>query len=232
MDWLTSLVAAEHWRSEYLLRLLVASVLGAVIGLEREYHGRSAGFRTQLLVGLGSALVMVVSLQFMTLLAGSSNPSIRADVARAIGGVMGGIGFLGAGVIFRHPLGIRGLTTAASLWCTAAVGLACGAGMYVTAGMTTCIVMFALLILGWLEERLPVRVTKSVTLVISGTPDAVEIQRRLSKGLYCTLVQVDEILDGGTVRLVFQVSISGRTSIAKVADAVRETPGLKQIIIT
>lgn len=231
MDWLTQLLTAEHWRSEYVVRLLAASVLGAVIGLEREYHGRSAGFRTQLLVGLGAALVMLVSLQFIAILGGSDNDNVRADVARAIGGVMGGIGFLGAGVIFRQPLGIRGLTTAASLWCTAAVGLACGLGMYITAGVTTAIVLFALLILGWLEERLPFRATRTITMIFEGEVDVEAITRRLDHGTFCRLVELHRDHQSNELRLVFQLSISSRTTIATISQSLQGTAKLKQVTV-
>ena len=125
----------DDWYVQAICRILIAAVLGALIGVERQVHGRSAGLRTQLLVALGAALAMVVSLHFAREFA-STDPdtwSLRIDPARMAYGVMGGIGFLGAGVILRQESGIRGLTTGASLWCTAAVGLACGFGMYAVA---------------------------------------------------------------------------------------------------
>ena len=156
------------WNVEAVLRLGAAAGLGALIGIERQIHGRSAGFRTQLLVALGSALAMVVSLNFAKEF-GGSNPdtsALRIDPARVAYGVMAGIGFLGAGVIMRQETGVRGLTTAASLWCTAAMGLACGFGMYMIAAMVTGMVIFALLVLNRLDEHIPSRSPRVITVVL------------------------------------------------------------------
>ncbi len=142
---------------EAVVRLLLAALLGAMIGLERELHGRAAGLRTHLLVGLGSTLAMIVSLHFGEVYGPLSpdSTSIQVDPARVAYGVMAGIGFIGAGTIIRHGIGIRGLTTAASLWCTAAVGLACGFGINVIAIFATAVVVFALWGLSLLEDYLP-----------------------------------------------------------------------------
>ena len=156
-----------NWAARSALRLVAAAILGAVIGLEREHSGRSAGMRTQLLVALGSALAMLVSLQFAEKFAyQSAGGVVSVDPARVAYGVMGGIGFIGAGTILRYGSGIRGLTTAASLWCTAAVGLACGFGMYLLAAITTVLVLFALVFLAKLETIIPSRRFRKVTIVI------------------------------------------------------------------
>ena len=150
---------------ELWVRLVVAAIFGAVVGVEREHHGRSAGFRTQLLVALGAALAMVVSEHFAIEYGDTSSmKSIRVDPARIAYGVMGGIGFLGAGAIIRYGVGVRGLTTAASLWCTAAIGLACGCGMYGEAIFSTGIVVFALVVLSKLEFLIHSRSYKSVIM--------------------------------------------------------------------
>ncbi len=156
-----------NWATRSALRLVSAAILGAVIGLEREHSGRSAGMRTQLLVALGSALAMLVSLEFATKFAyQSAGGVVSVDPARVAYGVMGGIGFIGAGAILRYGSGIMGLTTAASLWCTAAVGLACGFGMYLLAAITTVLVLFALIFLAKLETIIPSRRFRKVTVVI------------------------------------------------------------------
>ena len=152
------------WELDAVIRLAVAAILGAIIGVEREYHGRSAGFRTQLLVALGSALAMVVSLHFGDVYGNWPNPAIRVDPARVAYGVMGGIGFLGAGAIIISGAGVRGLTTAASLWCTAAVGMACGFGMFLVACVATGIVLFALMVLYRIDALIPSKWIKTVTV--------------------------------------------------------------------
>ncbi len=125
-----------------VFRLLLSTVLSGLIGWERERHGRAAGLRTHILVGTGATLVMVTSIQ-MALEAGNG----VIDPSRMPAQVISGIGFLGAGTIIRHRASIVGLTTAASLWAVAGVGLAIGAGSYWAAFWTTGLVLAALQLL-------------------------------------------------------------------------------------
>jgi len=149
-----------------IIRIALAALLGSLIGAERQHHGRSAGFRTQLLVALGSAVAMVVSLQFGQHYgqAPAELSLIRVDPARVAYGVMTGVGFLGAGAVIRYGVNVRGLTTAASLWCTAAVGLATGFGMYAVATVATLLVVFTLLVLPKLDKLIPSRQYKSLVI--------------------------------------------------------------------
>jgi putative Mg2+ transporter-C (MgtC) family protein len=144
------------WPTEPALRLMLAAILGGVVGLEREVRGRQAGFRTNLLVCMGSCLAMVVSVAFAHYdWPHSQGFNITLDPARVAYGVMGGIGFLGAGVIVKHGEAVRGLTTAAGMWCVAAIGLACGLGLYLIATVATALVVLALWYLDYLEKWLP-----------------------------------------------------------------------------
>ena len=129
---------------EFVLRIFVAALLGGVIGLEREYRAKEAGFRTHFLVALGSALFMIVSaygFEEAALL-----PGHRLDVSRVAAQVVSGIGFIGAGTIIFHKSEnvVRGLTTAAGVWVVAAIGLACGGGMYALAIAATVLVLAGL----------------------------------------------------------------------------------------
>ena len=129
---------------EFILRIFVAALLGGAIGLEREYRAKEAGLRTHFLVALGSAVFMIVSAYGFD---GVMNtPEHRWDVSRVAAQVVSGIGFIGAGTIIFHKSEnvVRGLTTAAGLWVTAAIGLACGNGMYIIAAVTTVIVLVSL----------------------------------------------------------------------------------------
>ncbi len=126
-------------------RLLVACVLGAAIGLEREASRKSAGVRTNLLICLGSAFFTLLS----AVLAGDSNP----DKGRVASNIVQGIGFLGAGVILHNRSRVSGLTSAASIWVVASVGMACGAGLYAAALVAAVIVIAALQVVGFLERR-------------------------------------------------------------------------------
>lgn len=129
--------------TEYILRLSVAALLGAVIGLDREYRAKDAGFRTHFLVALGSALFMVLS-QYGFEQAIMGHEKVSFDPSRIASQVVTGIGFIGAGTIILQKKIVRGLTTAAGLWVTSAIGLACGAGMYIIAAATTVLALICL----------------------------------------------------------------------------------------
>ncbi len=125
-----------------LIRLLVATALGALIGFEREYRAKEAGVRTHLLVALGACLFMILSIYGFDFMLDRDHVSF--DPSRIASQVLTGIGFIGAGTIILQKQMVRGLTTAAGLWVTAAIGLACGAGMYVIAIVTAVIVLVSL----------------------------------------------------------------------------------------
>jgi putative Mg2+ transporter-C (MgtC) family protein len=125
---------------QFIIRLLVATALGAVIGLDREYRTKAAGFRTHVLVALGSALFMIISVHGFDDLP-KDQMTLRMDPARIAAQVVTGIGFIGAGTIIFQKNVVKGLTTAAGLWVTAAVGMACGVGMYVLAIVSTLLVL-------------------------------------------------------------------------------------------
>lgn len=131
---------------EMLMRLFVATLCGGLIGLEREIHGKVAGLRTHALVSLGSALIMLVSVDMFAAYRGMAS----VDPTRIAAQVVSGIGFLGAGAIIRFPTGITGLTTAASLWVVSAIGLASGAGFFRPALATTILVLVVLVLFAWI----------------------------------------------------------------------------------
>jgi len=138
-----------------LARIFGALVIGALIGLERSFHGRPAGFRTHALVCVASALLMLVTVyqsEWMTQLA---LEAIRTDPTRMAQGIMTGIGFLGAGVIFKEGLTVRGLTTAASIWVTAAIGILIGIGFWVAALIGAFATLAVLGAFRIIERRLP-----------------------------------------------------------------------------
>ena len=126
---------------DLVLRIFIAGVLGGLIGLEREYRGKAAGFRTHFLVALGSALFMVLSMYGFEEVRELSNMSV--DPSRVASQIVTGIGFIGAGaIIFQKK--IHGLTTAAGVWVTAAVGMTCGSSLYILAVATTVMVIICL----------------------------------------------------------------------------------------
>lgn len=134
---------------EMMLRLGLAFLLGGLIGFEREQSNRAAGFRTNILVCVGSALIMLLSRYGFAEYVGHT----QLDPARLAAQVVSGIGFLGAGVILFNGFSVTGLTTAATLWVVAGIGLAAGAGFYLPAAAATVLVLFTLLVLNKVEEK-------------------------------------------------------------------------------
>ena len=136
---------------DFILRLLVAGLLGAAIGIEREYRAKGAGFRTHFLVAIGSALMMVVSMHgFDSVVNGVT---VRLDPSRIAGQVITGIGFIGAGTIILQKQIVRGLTTAAGIFATAGIGLAIGCGMYWLALIATAMVLFGMEIMVFTHRK-------------------------------------------------------------------------------
>jgi putative Mg2+ transporter-C (MgtC) family protein len=139
---------------EMVLRLLAALVAGAVIGYERSYHGRPAGFRTHALVSTASALLMLVTV-YEAHWVRAATDSVRLDPTRMAQGIMTGIGFLGAGVIVKEGLSVRGLTTAASIWITASIGILGGIGFYFPLAVSVVLTLGVLSLFRWIEARMP-----------------------------------------------------------------------------
>src|SRR6266705_3416919 len=136
-------------------RVLLALVLGGLIGMERTLHGRAAGFRTHALVCLASALLMMAAVYQGRWMSTNVVGTITIDPTRTAQGIMTGIGFLGAGVIFKEGLTVRGLTTAASIWITAAIGILVGIGFYLPAAAGTAATILVLSAFRAIEHRLP-----------------------------------------------------------------------------
>lgn len=166
-DWVSS-GWLSHW--DAVLRLMLAGALGALIGLERERSGKPAGFRTNLLICLGAALVMEISLTV-------SGSGARGDPGRIGAQIVSGIGFLGAGTILHFRGSVVGLTTAATLWVVAAIGMAVGAQAYLEAIAGTGLVMLALVGLGRVEDHLIPRRPSDRTIDLELQPDPGAIGR-------------------------------------------------------
>jgi putative Mg2+ transporter-C (MgtC) family protein len=139
---------------EMTLRILVALVAGALIGYERSYRGRPAGFRTHALVCMASTVLMLLTV-YESHWVETADALVRLDPTRMAQGIMTGIGFLGAGVIMREGLSVRGLTTAASIWITAAIGVLAGAGFFFPLVLTVVLTIGVLSVFRLIEARMP-----------------------------------------------------------------------------
>jgi putative Mg2+ transporter-C (MgtC) family protein len=177
-------------QADLAIRMLVAAVLGAAIGLEREIHEHPAGMRTHLLVSLGSAIFTVLSIYGFQGV-GGNGVAATVDPTRIAAQVVSGIGFLGAGAILKDGIVIRGLTTAASLWATAAVGMAAGAGEYVIGAVGAGIVLISLWPLNALAERLHGSATPEVQVRLQ--LDRVDLVGRVSSILLENKLEIGSI---------------------------------------
>lgn len=176
---------------EKVIRLLISALLGGLIGMEREVRNRPAGLRTHILVSVGSTLIMLVSVDGFRSL---GDGTISGDPARLAAQVISGIGFLGAGTIMRTGNSIKGLTTAASLWVCAGIGLAIGVGYYLGAIVTVGIVLIVLKKLGIFEKRLSKKQYKSIEVVVTNKPGIIG-QIGTLFGKYSISIKDIDILD-------------------------------------
>jgi len=144
----------DTWQG-LLARLAVAAALSAAIGLERESRGRDAGLRTNMLVAVGSAAFMLIALDMVEAL--RDLPGVQLDPIRVLAGLVGGIGFLGAGAIIQSRGEVHGLTTAAGIWVCAAIGAAAGSGLFALAGLTAGAALVILVLLRVVERVLPTK---------------------------------------------------------------------------
>src|ERR671938_1560643 len=141
----------DHGQLAVVSRIAVALLIGGIIGLERTFHGRPAGFRTHSLVCVASALLMLVTVYQSDWMTAAPVDAIRTDPTRMAQGIMTGIGFLGAGVIIKEGFSVRGLTSAASIWITAAIGILAGIGFYFPLVISVGLTLGVLSFFRWIE---------------------------------------------------------------------------------
>ncbi|HET7931904.1 MAG TPA: MgtC/SapB family protein [Rhodanobacteraceae bacterium] len=219
---------------EIAIRLLLAAVLGGVIGFDRERHTWAAGLRTHMLVCLGAALAMIVSaFAFSDVL--KQWPHVVLDPSRIAAQVISGIGFLGAGTImFLHRENvIRGLTTAAGLWTVAAIGLAVGGGMYLAAVIATAVAWVILAALKPLERRFALRKTQpQVRIGFSGRASLAAIEQVLTqRKLPASTIVTRHIPDDGDAVSITFDKAGERGNLGDLADALRALPGVASVTL-
>lgn len=180
-----------------LIRLAFAALLGACIGLERDIHRRPAGIRTSMFVCMATALFTMVSVQISHFYGDTSSTRIASNIVQ-------GVGFLGAGAILKDSAGLVGMTTAATIFIEAAIGMAAGGGLYLVAGSATALVLFGLVVLAGFADRLGLKVHVLLFRFTTTHPDNVsgEVQRLLAS----MKVVVQQ----------FRVTMSGATSVVEV----------------
>lgn len=221
-----------HYDFSLIGRLVLAAVLGGMLGFEREIHGRPAGFRTHLLVALGACLMMVVSEYFYVKYNHlTSSGAMRLDPARVAAQVVTGIGFLGAGAIIKDGSVVRGLTTAACLWAAAGIGMATGMGLYMPAVTVTGMAVGTLMFLKRLEKRMGKVRYANLTVHCDIHPEILEILETLFHAggwrLIETSLEKDNI--AGEVRYDFVVSRYGGMASVQLVDDIAALEGIRKV---
>lgn len=205
---------------EYLIRLIVAAICGALIGLEREKRQKSAGLRTHIIVAIASSLMMIVSKYgFFDVLV---HEGVSVDVSRVAAGVVSAIGFIGGGVIFLKRDTLVGLTTAAGLWATVGVGIAIGAGMYVTGIFTTLFILLLQLIMHWKKLRVVSSVAGNITVNITKHDITLaDLRERLEKkGLFLRNISLSRSKEDDFI-LKASVVFSKRESMDEIIEEMK-----------
>jgi len=203
--------------------VLVATLLSAIVGLERQWRGHAAGLRTHMLVGIGAALATVAGRY------GFSGAASNASPDRIAAQVISGVGFLGAGNILKEGVSVRGLTTAATLWTVAALGVACGAGLWATASLTTLVMVVALLPIQMVERAVHPRPrTFGLTLSDPAGALAMDALAQAADDLHCEIHALRrERQPGGTgMRVELELEAPRRVSLTTVLGRFAALPGV------
>ena len=217
---------------DFILRLFAASLLGAVIGLEREYRAKEAGFRTHFLVAMGSALFMILSQYgFEQLLFQSRDAglNVRLDPSRIAAQVVSGIGFIGAGTIIFQRHVVRGLTTAAGLWVTSAIGMTCGAGLYLLATASTVLVLICLETLNYFFQKFGTR-NISITFSSPSIDDVRQVLGRMRQDgmtIDSYNMREQEGTDGCTYAVTVEVNVKRNRYESRVLGIMEELDGVR-----
>lgn len=213
-------------------RLLMATALGALIGVEREYHAKEAGVRTHLLVAVGSCLFMILSAYGFDAFLDQDHVSF--DPSRIAAQVVTGIGFLGAGTIILQKQVVRGLTTAAGVWVTAAIGLACGIGMYLIAAVTTVIVIASL---GLINVFLPYvsQCDRRITFLVEDYVVLTEVMENLRREKITVLnyeMHKDAEENNGKMLVSLEVRMQRYDNIKSIASILRNFQNVELVQIS
>lgn len=227
--------ATEYAPPGILIHLFSAWAAGSLIGLERTFHGRPAGFRTHALVCVASSLLMLLTSYQGTWMTNIPVEALRTDPTRMAQGIMTGIGFLGAGVIFKEGLTVRGLTTAASIWVTAALGVLFGAGFYFPAMIGTAITLGTLAVFRWVENLMPAQFFAHLHMRFpkDQAPSEEKIRQRMADHGFSVANLSYEMTDGGTVyayRMV--IMTSDRGNVARLAEEFRASSEVLTFILS
>lgn len=220
---MVELLNLDNATIDMIVRLGVAALLGGIVGLERDVHGRNAGLRTHLLVCMGSALFMIMSelIAARARVAVGDLAAVNADPARIAAQVVTGIGFIGAGAILKSGLSVRGLTTAATLWIVASIGMAVGAGGFAIASVTTFITVVSLVVLNYFERCYKKDSYRKITVEVNGSVDVDVVKGYIShKSVEFKSFQTERNFDKDYTTFTFMLRVFSRGTSDKISASI------------
>lgn len=231
MDYFNEILSTAEvtWQSG-LIRILIGFVIGAIIGVEREAHNQPAGLRTHILITIGSTIVMLISIYIPQTYTQFQN----GDPGRLAAQVVSGIGFLGAGAILRFGADVKGLTTAASIWAVAALGLAVGAGMYGIAFIGAFVILFALTVMDLFEKRVfKERTIRRIILLVKKKHSDIPALKETLKILDIRVIStgLERNVNEATDKITFLVGVTRRHDVQKLSDLLENQPGIVSITV-
>jgi putative Mg2+ transporter-C (MgtC) family protein len=217
-----------HW--DLLLRILVGSGLGAVIGYERDLHGRPAGLRTHMIVALASSTFMVISTHFVYLQHYGKEDLVNVDASRIAASIVTGMGFLAGGAIMRTGISVQGLTTAAALWLVGSIGMASGAGMYGIAVFVTILGVVALTLLRRFEDKDDRTSRRRIFLVLGADGSVSEISTKLTQiGATVSAVEYDRHVADKTLAVTLDVRFPHTVRIDRLIEEIEGQRDVRRV---
>lgn len=231
MEYLEQLLLSDEitWQTA-LVRFLFSFFLGTLVGVERETHNQPAGLRTHILISIGSTMVMLISIFIPQTFTDFQN----GDPGRIAAQVVSGIGFLGAGAILKFGANVKGLTTAASIWAMAAVGLAVGAGMYMVSLIGVVIILFALTAMDLFEKWIfKERTLRRIELIVKKKDSDILLYQNALKRLdiHVNSTGFDRNINEATDKITFLVGVTRKLDVQELADSLEQVPGTVSVSI-
>ena len=231
MDYISQIIHSNevNWETA-LIRILLSFILGMLIGIERETHHQPAGMRTHILICLGATVVMLISIFIPQTLTDFEN----TDPGRIAAQVVSGIGFLGAGAILKFGTDVKGLTTAASIWAMAAIGLAIGAGMFVVAIIGVAVILFALTVMDLFEKKVfKERTLRKIELLVNKkNSDLQSIINVLSRwNVKIVSTGFERNMNEANDKITFMVGVTRVLDVQKLSDALQQQAGVVSIAV-
>lgn len=229
MDFIKAILSSTEitWQVS-LVRILVSFFIGMLIGIERETHDQPAGLRTHILISIGSTIVMLISIFIPQTFTNLQN----GDPGRIAAQVVSGIGFLGAGAILKYGADVKGLTTAASIWAMAALGLAVGAGMYIVSFIGAVVILFALTIMNLFEKRVfKVRTVRKIELYVKKKDSNIQALKDILKDQDIRIISTgfERNVNDANDKIVFLVGVTRKINIQNLSYQFEKQAGIVSI---